>query len=283
MSGGKKNKKLIIILMCAVIILLAGAVYYLKFTFVGESKLYDIFGGNDLHLAADSKEIYWFDVRHSNDPNAPMFQRIENALTGFNPDLVLVEGGADTFEGDRDTAIYEGESSFATYLAKQNGTQVENIEPPFDKQIEYLQSKYASDEILAMYLIRQISSQQWSPDNSKWDFDGYLLSDTQYFKDNGLNYQGETLEDILNTINSFLPESVNSGNWRDVDIKKMANIFNRKGGVLYPVYNDVYNFRNIYLVGLIKEKKDMYNRIFIVMGGGHLADTKEQLNELYSN
>lgn len=277
------NKKLIIVLMCAVISLLAGVVYYFKFTLSGESKLYDILGGNNLHLAADSKEVYWFDVRHSNDPNAPMFQRIENALTEFNPDLVLVEGGFNTFEGDRDAAIYQGESAFATYLAKQNGTLVEDIEPPFDKQIEYLQSKYASEEILAMYLIRQISSEQRSPDNSKWDFDGYLLSDTQYFKDNGLNYQGETLEDILNTVNSFLLEPVNSGNWRDVDIKKTAYIFNRKGGVLYPVYNDVYNFRNIYLVDLIKEKKEMYNKIFIVMGGGHLADTKGQLNELYSN
>ncbi len=277
------KKKRILILICAAIVLLAGTVYYFLFTSSGKSKLYDIFGGNDLYLVADKKELYWFDVRHSNDPNAPMFQRIENALTEFNPDLVLVEGGFDTFEGDRDSAIYAGESAFATYLAKQNGIAVEDIEPPFDKQIEYLQSKYAPGEILAMYLIRQISSQQWAPDNSQWDFDEYLLSETQYLKDNGLNYQGETLEDILNTVNAFLPEPVNADNWRDVDIKKVNYVFNREGGVLYPIYNDVYNFRNIWLIELIQEKKDLYDKIFIVMGGQHLVDTKEQLNELYSN
>ena len=122
-----------------------------------------------------------------------------------------------------------------------------------------------------------------APDNSQWDFNGALLSDTQFFKDNGLDYQGKTLEDILNTVNAFLPEPVNADNWRDVDIKKMDYVYSREGGVLYPIYNDVYNFRNIYLVELIKEKKDMYDKIFIVMGGRHLADTKEQLNELYTN
>lgn len=231
------NKRRIIILICAVSILLAGAVYYFQFTFSGENKLYDIFGGNNLHLATNDKEIYWFDVRHSNDPNAPMFQRIENALTEFNPDLVLVEGGANTFEGDRDAAIYEGESAFATYLAKQNGTPVEDIEPPFDRQIEYLQSKYPADDILAMYLIRQISSEQFAPDNSQFDFNGTLLSNTQFYKDNGLNYQGETLEDILNTVNAFLPEPVNADNWRDMDIsQKMDYVYGREGGVLYPIY-----------------------------------------------
>ncbi len=276
------KKKRILILICAAIVLLAGMVYYFRFTYSGESKLYDIFGGNNLHLTAGNKEIYWFDVRHSNDPNAPMFQRIETAFTEFNPDLVLVEGGANTFEGDRDTAIYEGESTFATYLAKQNDTPVEDIEPPFDKQIEYLQSKYDSQAILAMYLIRQISSQQWASDNSEWDFDGYLHNETQYLKDHGLDYQSETLEDILNTVNAFLPEPVNADNWRDVDKRKMSYVFAREGGTLYPIYNDVYNFRNIWLVELIKEKKDLYDRIFIVMGGQHLVDTKEHLNELYS-
>lgn len=277
------NKKRIVILMCAIIILLAGTVYYFRFTSSGEKKIYDIFGGNNFHLVANGKEIYWFDVRHSNDPNAPMFQRIESALTEFSPDLVLVEGGFNTFEGDRDAAIYEGESAFATYLAKQNEIPVEDIEPPFDKQIEYLRTKYPAENILAMYLVRQISSKQFADDNSQWDFNETLISDTQFYINNGLNYQGEALEDILNTVNAFLPEPVDADNWRDVDIKEMNYVYNREGGVLYPIYNDVYNFRNIYLIDLIKEKKGIYDKIFIVMGGRHLADTKEQLNELYSN
>ncbi len=276
------KKKRIITLICAVLILLAGTVYYFRFTLSGEYMLYDIFGGNDLHLTSDNKELYWFDVHHSNDPNDPMFKHIENMLTEFGPNLLLVEGGFNTFEGDRDTAIYEGESAFATYLAKQSGIPVEDIEPPFDRQIEYLQSKYQPENILAMYLIRQISLKQFAPDNSRFDFEGYLLSDTRRLKDNGLNYQGGTLEEILNTVNAFLPEPINADNWRDKDIEQARHVYQMEDGVLYPVYNDVYLFRNIWLVELLKEKKDLYDKIFIVMGGQHLIDTKELLNELYS-
>ncbi len=213
------NKKRITTLVCVPLVLLACTLYYFKFTSSGEQLLYDIFGGNNLHLAVGTKELYWFDVRHSNDPRSPMFERIENALNEFRPDLLLVEGGFNTFVGDRDAAIYDGESAFATYLAKQSGILVEDIEPPFDKQIEYLQSKYAANEILAMYLIRQISFMQWASDNSNWDFDRFLQNQTQFLKENGLNYQGETLEEILSVVNAFLPESINSENWRGVDKK----------------------------------------------------------------
>jgi hypothetical protein len=99
------------------------------------------------------------------------FKRIENALIKFSPVFGLVEGGNDTFEGSRDEAIYDGEPAFAAYLAKNNAITVENIEPPFTNQVEYLQSKHTADEILAMYLIRQISSMQFASDNSLWDFD----------------------------------------------------------------------------------------------------------------
>lgn len=276
-------KKRIIIIACAGILLLASTIYFFKFTMYGQDLMYDVFGGNDLHLASDNKELYWFDVAHRNNPNAPIFKRIENALTKFSPDLVLVEGGADTFEGSRDEAIHEGESSFAAYLAKKSAIVVENIEPPFIKQVEYLQSKYPTDDILAMYLIRQISSMQFANDNSAWDFEQEVLLLTQSLIDDGLTYSGKTLEEILHTINAFLPESVDGNNWRDVDIRKMNYVYTRENGALYPVYNDVYNFRNIYLVELLKEKKDTYDKIFIIMGGGHLIATKEQLVELYSN
>lgn len=61
----------------------------------------------------------------------------------------------------------------------------------------------------------------------------------------------------------------------------MNRVYAKESGVLFPIYRDVTEFRNIYLVELIKEKKNIYGRILIIMGGGHLEETKEQLNELY--
>lgn len=278
-----KKRVAVLLCVCTVFILVGGAVCFFMFTYNGQEIFYDIFGGNDLHLASNNKELYWFYTRHRNDPNAPIFRRIENALLEFAPDLVLVEGGADKFEGSRDEAIYNGEPSFTAYLAKENGITVEDIEPPFTRQIEYLQSKYKPDDILAMYLIRQIFSELSMSDNSKWNFQYEILKETQYFIENGLNYKGETLEDILNTINAFLPEAVDSTTWKDVDSIKLYSVYASKSGILYPIYNAITNYRNVYLVELLKEKKITYDKIFIVMGGGHLDATRVQLTELYCN
>lgn len=275
------HKKRIIPIFAALTLL--AATYLLAFTATGELLRYNAFGGNDLHLTSGVKQLYWFDVRHSNDPKSPMFGRIEAAFTRFAPSLLLVEGGFDSFEGDRASAIHQGESAFAAHIAKRRGVPVEDIEPPFERQVEYLQTKYSPEEILAMYLIRQISSILGMPDNEDWDFDANLLGQMRDLKGAGLNYSEETLEEILRIVNSYLPEPMERGSWRSADIRAVAGVYSREDGALYGVYNDVKNFRNIWLVQLLAEKKAAYDKIFVVMGGQHMRDTKAQLEQLYAN
>ncbi len=272
----------VIALISTAVVLLLGAVYYFGFTLSGENRWYDLFGGSDLHLSSQGKELYWFDVHHSNDPNASIFGRIENTFKEFRPDLVLVEGGYNHFEGDRDKAIYEGESAFAAWLAKQNGTAVEDIEPPFGEQIAYLQSKYPAEDILAMYLIRQLTSLRFMSDVSRSDFEEMLLDQSRFLVGSGLRVAGEdSLEHILRIVNRFLPQPVGADNWEQLDKRQMAAVYAREGGVLYPIYNDIYLFRNIWLVDLIGRMRGHYDRIFVVMGGQHLEDTRARLKELY--
>jgi hypothetical protein len=58
-------------------------------------------------------------------------------------------------------------------------------------------------------------------------------------------------------------------------------VYAKNEGIIHTIYEDVVNYRNVYLVELIKEKSN-YDNIFIVMGGQHLKDTKKQLQELYA-
>lgn len=59
-------------------------------------------------------------------------------------------------------------------------------------------------------------------------------------------------------------------------------MYSKYDGIIHSLYNDVYNYRNIYLIELIKSKRTIYDNIFIVMGGQHLIDTKEEIEELYN-
>ena len=272
-------RKKVMVIICATIFLVAAAVSFFKFTYAGQSFIYKTFGGNNLHLNSGDKELYWFDVWHSNDPGDPMFKRIESDFIKFAPDLVLVEGGFNTFEGNRDEAVLQGESAFATYLAKQSGVEVENIEPSYPEQIAYLQTKHQPEMVLAMYLIRDICTKADMPVDMDFDLNAYLVKETQTLVEDGLDVGANTLDEILSIVNSYLPQKIDADTWRNA--KGVSEVYNKESGVLYPVYNDIYLFRNIHVVELIREKQSSYSRIFIVMGGQHLIDTKAQLQEMY--
>ncbi len=273
----KKNRRLI-----SVTAALFAAIFLtviLNVTHVWKNYKYRIFAGHHLVLSNGNKSLFWFDAVHSNNPRDIMFKDLESLLTENMPDLVLVEGGYNTFQGNRESAIAEGESAFAAYIAKQNGIIVEDIEAPFAKQIEYLQTKYTPDEILAMYLLRQIGSQALMPEESNTHFYDNLENMTHFLIENGLNYQNANIENILAVLNRFLPEPINDQNWHNL---KVYRIYAKNDGIIHTIYNDITNYRNIYLVELIQQKS-RYGSIFIVMGGQHLKDTKKKLREMYAH
>lgn len=238
--------------------------------------------GEHFHLTCDSTSLFWFDAIHSNDINEKMFVDLEKEFDDFSPDLLLVEGGYDkVITNTKEEAIAKGESAFSVFLANKSQVTTKDIEPPFSTQIAYLQSKYASEEILTMYLIRQLGSIQAAPVKEEFDLESLLIEETRFFIKNGLNIDSTSLslEQVFDIMNKYLPKKINSDNWND---QFYPRIYAKKGGALYAVYNDVVQFRNIYLIDFFKEQQQEYNRIFIVMGKQHLQDTKEELLKIYN-
>ncbi len=273
----QKRKAIAISIFSLVLILIIAVV--LNVTHVWKNNQYRFLHGKHLHLKSEGKELFWFDVAHSNNPDDIMFQLLENEFDSFSPDLVLVEGGANSFEGTRNEAVLEGENSFGAYLARDANISVQDIEPPFTKQIEYLQNEYAPEDIFAMYVLRQIGSMEGMPEDIDASFDAFALDEIQYLTNAGLLYEGKTSDDVLNTLNKYLPEPMSRDNWLSLNVYRIYAI---QKGIVSDIYRDVVEYRNIYLVELIHEKSLTYNRIFIVMGGQHLLDTKEELQKIYS-
>ncbi len=273
-----RKRKVIAISIFSLLLILIIAVV-LNATHVWKNNQYRFLHGKHLYLQSEGKELFWFDVAHSNNPDDIMFRLLEAEFDSFSPDLVLVEGGANSFEGTRNEAILEGENCFGAYLAKAASIPVEDIEPPFIKQIEYLQNKYAPEDIFAMYVLRQIGSMELMPEDINTNFDAFALDEIQYLTNEGLLYEGKTSDDVLNTLNKYLPEPMNRDNWLSLNVFR---IYANEKGIVNDIYLDVVEYRNIHLVELIKGKSLTYNRIFVVMGGQHLLDTKKELQKVYS-
>ena len=247
---------------------------------IWKNNSYRLIGQKHLSLSDGKKELFWFDTIHSNNPKDIMFRYLEEAFNKFEPDLVLVEGGYDSFVGSREEAILNGESSFATYLAKESNIIVEDIEPPLSAQLAYLQTKYAAKQILAMYALRQIGSYELLSNSNQINFEEEVVNLLDELKENGLDYGGTNVADVLRAVNLYLPQKMTAENWRDL---KVYRIYAREDNEIGSIYNDVVNYRNIYLTSLIEKKKGSYNRIFIVMGNAHKEATENKLRSIYNN
>lgn len=239
-----------------------------------------------LILSDGERSLFWFYTIHTESAENPIFNEIELKIDEFCPDVVFVEGGAnrriDTTKAD---AIKNGESSFASFYAKSKGILVRDIEPSFEDQLLYLQSKYSPESILAFYIVRQIGSVQLTGNVRKQSLEQIMEGMMYDLVKGGLVIDSTLLgfDRLLEVVNSNITKKIDSTNW---DGSKMYREYasNQRGNkALQKIYNEIVSYRNSYLVSLLEKSKNEYKRIFIVMGAGHLTETKDSLKNLYKN
>ncbi|MBN2774432.1 MAG: hypothetical protein JXR31_09315, partial [Prolixibacteraceae bacterium] len=143
----------------------------------------------------------------------------------------------------------------------------------------YLMENYRKEDILAMYIIRQMV--QWGRQKgSVPDFNERLVSLANCESKNlGYSKNELTLKEISKLL---LPhskmETIDKNNWREFETK---NYIYFSENIIHEIWQKTIDFRNIYLVNLIREKKKIYNRIFIMMGFDHARETENELKSIY--
>lgn len=244
-----------------------------------EYKIYKRVGGNHLSIKSGDKELFWFSGMHGSDPNNPMFKDIYNELKKFDPELILVEGNANyNIPVDSSSAIKEGESVYVAYLAGQRMIPCQGTEPPDSSLNNYLMKKYRKEDILSMYIIRQMV--QWGREK-KLDpnFNERIVSFTNSIN-NELHYSDTDLS--LTQISLLLKpytdiDELNNETWHNFDAKKYIYY---SANIISEIYNLTYKFRNIYLVDLINDMFKSYNKIFVMMGFDHAKEIEKELREV---
>ncbi len=246
-----------------------------------EIRTYKRVGGNHLHLKTGNKELFWFSGIHGYNPENPMFRDIKEEFNSFKPDIVLVEGhfNDERFE-DEISAIKSGESAYVSYLAMQNKLPCSDVEPPDSNLNKYLISKYGKRNVLTMYLIRQMI--QWSRSPKNMDFEEIIIAYVKW-EDENIGYFNDEI--TLDKISLLLEphtntDKIDNSNWLTFDAKKYLYFSENE---ISRVYNETLNYRNIYLVDLIENKKSEYDRIFIMMGFDHAKEVNESLAKIYKN
>ena len=244
-----------------------------------ERMIYKRVGGNHLHLISGQKELFWFNGMHGIDPANPMFQDIFNEFGHFKPDFVLVEGSP-YVSSDSMQAIKRGESSYVTYLAYRQKIPYQSTEPPDSVIFSYLERSYTKEQLLAMYIIRQMV--QWNRERIGDDFENELVrfanSINTVLKYSEQETSKSQIAAILEPYTGM--QMLANSNWRNFDAK--TYIYFTKN-TISEIYEATLTFRNKYLISLIQEEINNCNKLFIMMGFDHVKEIRNELDEIFGN
>lgn len=244
---------------------------------------YARFKGKDLYLTSGDKELFWFSGVHNNNPEHEMFNDIKKNFTSFKPDYVLVEGDANKYVYTSEiNAKLNGESAYVAYLSNESNIEVGTIEPLIETQIHQLLKTYNEDDILAMYILRQINQIKRESQNVDIDFFNYIIPYTQKFISKESSYNSEDVDNdfIVNILEPHIKMRVDNDNWKQVDA--FSIVYSNKG-IVHSIYTDVLNYRDEYSISLIADKLKIYNRIFIMMGADHIKAQEKELRKIFDD
>ncbi|MDH4270643.1 MAG: hypothetical protein OEW18_01565 [Candidatus Aminicenantes bacterium] len=208
-----------------------------------------------------------------------MFDDLRAEILKENPSCILVEGGfnARTYSAE-DEAKLDGESAFASFVARELKIPCGDIEPSDAETNAYLLKNHSAESILAMYMIRQMHQIRRESENESIDFNDYFLTFLKSDIRDGLPEFELSAKTVADLIEPYVGHRVDQGNWRRVNTYE---IIYRDSGKLHRVWQEAYQFRNIHVLELLERLYRSYDHIFIVMGFDHAEDLSPELRRLF--
>lgn len=229
-----------------------------------------LFGNNNphkVHIKKGNKEIFYFGSVHSNDYKNHMFKDILSNFIQFNPEIVLVEGGANKISYQNEMeAIKNGEMAFVSYLAKKMNIKSLDIEPSGRYIDSILSINFSKEQILSMYALRQtyqyINSSKHNKIVYKKTITNYInLINQQYIK---IDYTELDFKTIFEMVLKETGISITEDNWNQ-QIKIIRRHLKQN-----KIYAKTIEIRDEYAIDKIISILKNYNRVFIIMGNQHL-------------
>ena len=232
-----------------------------------------------LDLQKGEKHLIFYGSDHSNDPTNHQFDDIEKRFLKMKPEISFNEGGDPPSLDDKNKAIEKfGEAGFLRYLGKKYNIPVKNIEPTLQDQFDCLLKKYSRNDLLLMYFCRQVLQVQRMSQSVNVDFENYMSGFLKQLQKEGFPISDEqaTLKYAITIYEFFFNEKFN---WKTFDGKNISPMGNES--ILNEIYRETGQFRDRYIVNFISDALKKYDRVFVVMGSGHVVKQEPVLRSLF--
>ncbi|MEM9051182.1 MAG: hypothetical protein AAGC47_03930 [Bacteroidota bacterium] len=240
---------------------------YEKFSSLDEYQLPKI-----LELASHEKELVYFGTYHSNDPTDSLFDFIRARIDSLDPDYVLHEGGDNwpIYPKVDSTISVSGEPGFIIQHCQEKEIEYSSIEPPASAEYARLLELYDLDWVVLMYLCRQVDNQQRFMTQFKTtdeDFERNINYFLSQLKTDGVPIRNEQTQ-YPYWQGRYLALIGKELDWRTFDPSEYYPNFNKTK--MNEVNRASDQFRNEWMVEIVLKILEQHDRVFILVGGGHL-------------
>ncbi|KPU46078.1 hypothetical protein OXPF_01880 [Oxobacter pfennigii] len=268
------KKRNFLILFFLIICLTFGLYYY-------NINSKEVRGVEIINLDKNNKKLLFYGSNHSNDIDSPMFKDIEKNFNRIKPQVVLVEGDFNAIKyADMYEAIEKGESAYVSYLAQQKDIPLQSVEPSMRRQYDILLEKYSKEDVLLMYVLRQLYQFQRESSVQNMDFEQKLERYLDVMANQGFPFSSEEilLKKVLALLKEHLNADIDSSNWMDINY---YDLIYRSGTKLNRIYSEVLNIRNQHLLSVIEDSLNKYDRVFVIMGADHVKTQRKNIENIF--
>lgn len=241
--------------------------------------------------------ILYYGTEHTFDVHSDVFRDVQDIISSYQPNLVLVEGVLQLKNNKRqfidalirlskeDVIKRYGENVYTAYISGINHIDIDCPEPMLANEINYMITQgYSTDDIFFYYMCQFIS--QWNR-NRIITLDKYLKKSITYYN----YYKADicplyTMDMFIELSKKYLAQynkQVNNVHFFNDLIDPFPRISNL--GLRNSIINQVSvvreEYRDSYIVNQISCLSKKYSRIFIVFGASHVGSQITKLKNIY--
>lgn len=219
------------------------------------------------------RTIIFFGSNHSKD--SLQISAIKKEVIEFNPEIILVEGNYNLADYSSEEEAIEkgGEAGFISYFAKKEKIKLLSNDPSTEEDLNFLAKRYGKDFSFLYFFLRDTSfyKKLWPiPKNKIDEITIKNLKETSGWKD--YNFSLENLQKI------YL-EVFNEEYHLDKDYSGYFNPTLPKNKMTEAT-EKITEFRDKFMLDLIKKLLKTNNKIFIIKGNYHLEKCGERIKNL---
>lgn len=244
----------------------------------------------EINNSNNTKSLFFFGVKHSADPNNPMFLDIRSDFEKFKPDFVIVEAtpgpkklsrkefNLDIKNQPIDELIKRrSDPGFAIRLAVENNVEWFCPEPGSKDEAEYLlEQGYTKEAIQAWSLFRNIPV--YNLRRGERTFEEFADKSVQSFLEKTNWKLNNSLVEIITKGQELIGREIDVNN--DMGIKKYISPGDENE--MQRINKSIWTYRDKIILKNIILKLEGNNRIFIVYGHSHAFVLEPALRYLLS-